>query len=88
MSKAALNHMTKLLALSLSPEIRVNAIAPGLVETPMTESWTEARKLWKEKSPMGRGAQPGEIAQTASMLVASTYLTGEIILSDGGLNLT
>jgi NAD(P)-dependent dehydrogenase (short-subunit alcohol dehydrogenase family) len=87
-SKAGLNHMTKLLALSLSPEIRVNAVAPGLVETPMTESWTEARKLWKEKSPMGRGAQPGEIAQTASMLVASTYLTGEIILSDGGLNLT
>jgi len=87
-SKAALNHMTQLLALSLSPEIRVNAIAPGLVETPMTESWTEARQLWKEKSPMGRGAQPAEIAQTASMLVASTYLTGEIILSDGGLNLT
>ena len=72
-SKAALNHMTKLLALSLSPEIRVNAIAPGLVETPMTASWVEARELWQEQSPMGRGAQPSEIAHTASMLVASTY---------------
>ncbi len=87
-SKAALNHMTRLLAVSLAPQIRVNAIAPGLVETPMTENWTEARKLWQERSPMGRGAQPAEIAQVASMLVASSYLTGEIVMSDGGLNLT
>lgn len=87
-SKAALNHMTRLLAVSLAPQIRVNAVAPGFVETPMTENWTEARKLWKERSPMGRGAQPEEIAQLASMLVASNYLTGEIVISDGGLNLT
>lgn len=87
-SKSALNHMTQLLALSLSPEIRVNAIAPGIVDTPMTESWVEAHKLWKEKSPMKRGAKPSEIAHTASMLISSSYLTGEIILSDGGLNLT
>ncbi len=87
-SKAALNHITQLLALSLSPSIRVNAIAPGLVNTPMTESWVEAQSLWKEKSPMGRGAKPEEIAHLASMLVSSSYLTGEIVLSDGGLNLT
>ncbi|MBD2256065.1 SDR family oxidoreductase [Pseudanabaena sp. FACHB-2040] len=87
-SKAALNHMTRLLAVSLAPQIRVNSVAPGLVETPMTENWTEARKLWKERSPMGRGAQPAEIAQLASMLIASNYLTGEILVSDGGLNLT
>jgi NAD(P)-dependent dehydrogenase (short-subunit alcohol dehydrogenase family) len=87
-TKAALNHITKLLALSLAPQIRVNAIAPGLVETPMSKDWTAARKLWEERSPMGRGAQPEEIAQVASMLVASHYLTGEILISDGGLNLT
>ncbi|MBW4440921.1 MAG: SDR family oxidoreductase [Plectolyngbya sp. WJT66-NPBG17] len=87
-SKAALNHMTRLLALSLAPQIRINAIAPGLVETPMTENWTAARELWKERSPMGRGAQPAEIAQLASMLIANNYLTGEIVISDGGLNLT
>jgi NAD(P)-dependent dehydrogenase (short-subunit alcohol dehydrogenase family) len=87
-SKSALNHMTQLLALSLSPDIRVNAIAPGLVDTPMTESWVEAHKLWREKSPMGRGAKPIEVAETASMLVSNSYLTGEIILLDGGLNLT
>lgn len=87
-SKAALNHMTKLLALSLAPSIRVNAIAPGLVDTPMSKSWIVAQKFWEERSPMGRGAQPEEIAQVASMLVASHYLTGEILISDGGLNLT
>lgn len=87
-SKAALNHMTKLLALSLAPTIRVNAIAPGLVETPMSQNWVAARKLWEERSPMGRGAQPEEIAQVASMLIESHYLTGEILISDGGLNLT
>ena len=87
-SKAALNHMTKLLALNLAPAIRVNAIAPGLVETPMSKDWVAARKLWQDKSPMQRGAQPEDIAQIASMLIASNYLTGETIIADGGLNLT
>lgn len=87
-SKAALNHMTKLLALTLAPAIRVNAIAPGLVHTPMSAQWTAAQKLWQTRSPMQRGAQPEEIAQVASMLIASPYLTGEILLADGGLNLT
>ncbi|WP_430623899.1 SDR family oxidoreductase [Marinimicrobium locisalis] len=54
----------------------------------MTETWVQAYQLWEERSPMRRGAQPSEIAHTASMLVSSSYLTGEIILSDGGLNLT
>ena len=87
-TKAALNHMTKLLALNLGPKIRVNAVAPGLVDTPMSKDWAAARELWKNKAPMKRGAQPEEIAHVASMLINSTYLTGEIVLSDGGLNLT
>ena len=87
-SKAALNHMTKLLALNLAPKIRVNAIAPGLVDTPMSKDWIAARKLWLEKSPMQRAAQPEDIAQLASMIVKSNYLTGEIVIADGGLNLT
>ena len=87
-SKAALAHMTRLLALNLGPDIRVNAIAPGLVETPMSKDWEAARQLWKTRSPMGRGAQPEEIAEIAAMLVASSYVTGEVIMADGGLNLT
>lgn len=87
-SKAALNHVTRLLALSLAPDIRVNAVAPGLVDTPLTADWTEAQQLWKAGSPMRRAASPEDIAQAVAMLVASDYLTGEILLSDGGLNLT
>ncbi|AFY71353.1 3-oxoacyl-(acyl-carrier-protein) reductase [Thalassoporum mexicanum PCC 7367] len=87
-SKAALNHITRLLAVSLAPEIRINGIAPGLVDTSMSKNWTDAQNLWRQRSPMGRGAQPAEIAQIASMLIASSYLTGEIVIADGGLNLT
>jgi NAD(P)-dependent dehydrogenase (short-subunit alcohol dehydrogenase family) len=87
-SKAALNHMTRLLAVSLAPDIRVNAVAPGLVDTPLTADWTAAQTLWRERSPMRRAAQPEDIAQVVALLAASDYLTGEILLSDGGLNLT
>lgn len=87
-TKAALNHVTRLLALSLAPDIRVNAVAPGLVDTPLTANWTQAQQLWKERAPMQRAASPEDIAQVVSMLVASNYLTGEILLTDGGLNLT
>lgn len=87
-TKAALNHMTRLLAVSLAPDIRVNAVAPGLVDTPLTADWTQAQQIWKERSPMRRSASPADIAQAVMMLVASDYLTGEILLSDGGLNLT
>jgi NAD(P)-dependent dehydrogenase (short-subunit alcohol dehydrogenase family) len=87
-TKAALNHVTRLLALSLAPDIRVNAVAPGLVDTPLTAEWTQVQQLWKERSPMRRAASPEDIAQAVALLVASDYLTGEILLSDGGLNLT
>jgi len=87
-SKAALNHMTRLLALSLAPAIRVNAVAPGLVDTPLTAGWTEAQATWRDRAPMRRAARPEDIAQAVMMLVASDYLTGEILLSDGGLSLT
>lgn len=87
-TKAALNHVTRLLALSLAPDIRVNAIAPGLVDTPLTADWTAAQELWRTKAPMRRAARPEDIAQLVAMIAASDYLTGEVLLSDGGLNLT
>lgn len=87
-TKAALNHVTRLLALSLAPDIRVNAVAPGLVNTPLTADWTDAQQIWRERAPMRRAASPEDIAQAVAMLVASDYLTGEILLSDGGFNLT
>ncbi|ADB35996.1 short-chain dehydrogenase/reductase SDR [Kribbella flavida DSM 17836] len=86
-SKAALNHVTKLLAAALGPDVRVNAVAPGLVDTPMTASWTAAQELWKSSSPMRRAARPEDVAGLIAAIVASDYLTGEVILLDGGLNL-
>lgn len=87
-SKAALNHMTRLLALSLAPRIRVNAVAPGLVDTPLTADWTQAQALWRDRAPLRRAAQPADVAQAIALLAASDYLTGEVLLLDGGLNLT
>jgi NAD(P)-dependent dehydrogenase (short-subunit alcohol dehydrogenase family) len=86
--KAALNHMTKLLAIALAPAIRVNAVAPGLVDTPMTAGWEEAQTLWRERAPMRRAAEPDDIAAVAAMLIATDYVTGEVVIADGGLNLT
>ena len=87
-TKAALNPVTRLLALSLAPDIRVNAVAPGLVDTPLTANWTQPQQIWRDRAPMRRAACPTDIAQVVSLLVASDYLTGEIMLVDGGLNLT
>lgn len=87
-SKAALGHVTKLLAVSLAPDVRVNAVAPGLVDTPLTKEWTAAHALWRDRSPMGRPATPDDIAHAVLALVESDYITGEVLFVDGGLNLT
>ncbi len=87
-SKAALHHVTKLLALALGPDVRVNAVAPGLVETPMTANWPDMLETWKAKSPMRRPAKPEDIADLVAALCANDYVTGEIVIADGGLNLT
>ena len=87
-AKAGLHHATRLLALALGPDIRVNAVAPGLVDTPMTADWTEAHDLWNGRAPMRRAAKPEDIADLVAALVGNDYVTGEIVLADGGLNLT
>ena len=87
-SKAALHHVTKLLALALAPDVRVNAVAPGLVETPMTANWPDMLETWNTKAPMRRPARPEDIADLVAALCANDYVTGEIVIADGGLNLT
>jgi NAD(P)-dependent dehydrogenase (short-subunit alcohol dehydrogenase family) len=87
-AKAALHHTTRLLALSLGPDIRVNCVAPGLVDTPMSTGWEAAYELWNTRSPMRRPARPEDIADLVAALCANDYVTGEIVIADGGLNLT
>jgi len=86
-SKAALSHMTVLLANVLGPEIRVNAVAPGLVDTPWTSDWTDVRAFVKAQAPLQRTGTPQDIAEVIVNLVGAAYVTGEIVLVDGGLHL-
>ncbi|OEJ30269.1 SDR family NAD(P)-dependent oxidoreductase [Streptomyces subrutilus] len=86
--KAALNHVTRLLAAALGPDVRVNAVAPGLVDTPMTKDWPRVHEVWRDRAPMRRPAQPADVADLVASVIAHTYLTGEVIVLDGGLNLT
>ena len=86
-SKAAVSHMTRLLANTLGPDIQVNAVAPGLVDTPWTEDWTVVREFVRAQAPMQRAASPDDVAEMILGLVRSTYVTGEVVLIDGGLNL-
>jgi NAD(P)-dependent dehydrogenase (short-subunit alcohol dehydrogenase family) len=87
-SKAALHHVTRLLALTLAPDVRVNAVAPGLVLTPMTANWPDMLETWNSRAPMKRPAQPEDIADLVAALCANDYVTGEVVIADGGLNLT
>ena len=86
-SKAALNHTTRLLAAALGPDVRVNAVAPGLVDTPWTEDWDTVRATVHATAPLRRSASPGDVAEVVMGLVRSTYVTGEVVVVDGGLHL-
>jgi ketoreductase RED2 len=86
-SKAAVSHMTRLLANTLGPSIRVNAVAPGLVDTPWTADWGFAREFVSAQAPLQRTATPDDVAEVILGLARSTYVTGEVVVVDGGLNL-
>jgi ketoreductase RED2 len=86
-SKAAMSHMTRLLANVLGPDIRVNAVAPGLVDTPWTADWDLPRQFVTAQAPLQRTATPEDVAEVILGLARSAYVTGEVVLVDGGLNL-
>ena len=94
MTKAALIMMTKSYALELGPQgVRVNAIAPGLIQTQLSEYfWKDPgrRDEFIGGQPIRHLGQPSEIAQIALMLAGgrSSYLTGQTIVVDGGFLLT
>jgi len=86
-SKAALSHMTRLLANTLGPDIRVNAVAPGLVDTPWTAEWDTVRAYVHAQAPLRRSATPEDVAEVIYGLIRASYVTGDVVLVDGGLNL-
>ena len=87
MAKAALNQMTRLLAKSCGP-VRVNAVAPGLVETPWTRDWQAQHEAVKARAPLQRSATPEDCVEAVLGLLRSRYATGHVFVVDGGLTLT
>lgn len=87
-SKAAVNHMTRLLANTLGPQVRVNAVAPGLVDTPWTADWHAVREVVQARAPLRRSADPVDVARAVLGLMTADYVTGEVLVVDGGLQLT
>ncbi len=86
-SKAGLIHMTTLLAKALGPDVLVNAIAPGLIDTPWTADWEQVREVVRQQAPLRRSGQPEDVAQVCDWLLNARYVTGECVSVDGGLRL-
>jgi NAD(P)-dependent dehydrogenase (short-subunit alcohol dehydrogenase family) len=85
-SKAALESLTKVLARSFAPSIRVNAIAPGLVLPSENVTGDEWSRLM-ERLPLKRPATTEEIASALEFLLKNEYITGQTIVVDGGYSL-
>ncbi|QZA06203.1 SDR family oxidoreductase [Mycolicibacter heraklionensis] len=86
-TKAALIHVTKQLALELSPGIRVNAICPGVVRTKLAEVlWKEHEQGLSGAIPLGRIGEPGDVADAVLFLAsdAASWITGQTLVMDGG----
>jgi NAD(P)-dependent dehydrogenase (short-subunit alcohol dehydrogenase family) len=86
-SKAALLHATRQLALELAPRVRVNAVAPGLVRTKMAEAlWKPDEQQASAGMLLGRIGEPPEIAEAIAFLASdsSAWITGETLVVDGG----
>ncbi|MCJ7725376.1 MAG: glucose 1-dehydrogenase [Acidimicrobiia bacterium] len=93
MTKAAVISMTKTLAVELGPAFRVNAIAPGLVETRFASALIHNEEIHDRVvsgTALQRNAQPDEMAGTAVYLLsdASSYTTGQTIVADGGMTIS
>jgi NAD(P)-dependent dehydrogenase (short-subunit alcohol dehydrogenase family) len=90
-SKAAIHHLTRSLAAEWAPYgVRVNAIAPGYVKTEMSPvDRPDLQRQWIEDAPMRRYAEVGEFGPAVVFLAssASSFMTGEVMVMDGGYSL-
>ena len=88
-SKAGVINLTRSLARALAPDIRVNAVAPGFVDSPWNKDWPADRKEASvERTPLKRACTPQDIADVAFFLLTGAgMVTGQTIICDGGLTL-
>jgi ketoreductase RED2 len=87
-SKAALNHLTTIMAKFAGGNVRVNAVAPGLVATPWTADWHERKEGVELVAPLHRVATGDDIADACAAVISARYATGQTFVVDGGLGLT
>ncbi|MGH8945884.1 MAG: SDR family oxidoreductase, partial [Acidimicrobiia bacterium] len=90
-SKGGLVGLTRAMALSLAPHVRVNAIAPGLIDTEMSQTIPEdVLEKMVSAIPMARMGTPDEIANVAWFLLTplSSYITGHVVIVGGGRSLS
>jgi NAD(P)-dependent dehydrogenase (short-subunit alcohol dehydrogenase family) len=86
-TKAALIHLTRTMAADLSPGVRVNAIAPGLVKTDLARAlWESGEELIASRMPLKRLGVPDDIAAAALFLASdlASWITGQTLVVDGG----
>jgi len=86
-TKAAIIHLTRHLAVDLAPGVRVNAVAPGLVKTDFARAlWEPAEELVASHLPLKRLGEPDDIARSVVFLAseASSWITGQVLVVDGG----
>jgi pteridine reductase len=83
MTKAAVVQMTRAMARALAPDVRVNAVAPGVVLLPEGWSEEEAEHL-RSTTPLRRLGSPQDVAQAVVFLLEAQYVTGEVVRVDGG----
>jgi meso-butanediol dehydrogenase/(S,S)-butanediol dehydrogenase/diacetyl reductase len=86
-SKGAVINYTRSTAMDHARDgIRINALCPGLIDTPMSAGIPH-REVWHDAIPMGRSAQPSEMASVATFLLSddASFMTGSIVVADGGI---
>ena len=86
-TKAALIHLTKQLALELAPQVRVNAVAPGIVRTRLSEVlWKDHESEVADLMPLGRIGVPADVGSAVAFLASdqASWITGETLVIDGG----
>jgi len=87
-AKAGVIHYTRNMAVALAPEVRVNAVAPGVCDTDMTTAaGEEIVAFLVKKTPLGRIGRPEEIADAVRFLVGNDFATGAVLSIDGGITL-